>query len=155
MILIDANIFLELALDQENADQCAALLSAVAEGKIEALVTHFAVHAVEASLRRGPHLAEFLQNIERSKGLRIHDTSSSDEVSASLLAEKMGKDFDDGLEYFVAKKLGMDAIVSFDRHLDGLDLRRVIPKQALEEAMGVLDAHRTNSAEYHSGKRII
>ncbi len=45
----------------------------------------------------------------------------------ALLAERIGRDFDDTLQHFVAKKLGAEAIVSFDRHFDGLDLARIEP----------------------------
>ncbi|MEM4658733.1 MAG: hypothetical protein QXX77_09980 [Candidatus Methanosuratincola sp.] len=41
MILIDTNIFLELLMDQPNAEDCERLLSAVSEGKVEALVTRY------------------------------------------------------------------------------------------------------------------
>ncbi len=39
------------------------------------------------------------------------DTSISEETSIAVLAEKMRKDFDDVVQYFVAKKLGSSAIV--------------------------------------------
>jgi predicted nucleic acid-binding protein len=48
-------------------------------------------------------------------------------MAAALLSEKMGLDFDDALQYYVAKKLGVDAIASFDEHFDQLDLRRIEP----------------------------
>src|SRR5579864_3731215 len=110
MILIDTNVFLELALDQEKAADCATFLSRVSDGSIEATVTHFTIHAVEASLRSGKHLTEFLRNIESSEGLRVSGTSVSEEASIAVLAEKMGKGFDDALQYFVAKKIGSTAI---------------------------------------------
>lgn len=131
MILIDANIFLELALDQENAEDCALLLAAISDGDLEAIVTHFAVHAVEASLRKGKRLTDFLRNIDVSQGLRIYDTTVPAENSASIIAEKIGKDFDDGLQYYVAKKTGATAIVSFAKHFDGRDIPRIVPRQAL------------------------
>jgi uncharacterized protein len=132
MILIDTNVFLELALDQEKAEECALLLTAVSNGSIEAVVSHFTIHVVEASIRKKDRLAEFLRNIEGSQGLHVLDTSISEEGSIAFLAEKMGKDFDDTVQYFVAKKLGSSAIVSFDRHFDGLDLPRLTPREALK-----------------------
>jgi len=87
---------------------------------------------VEASIRKMDHLAEFLQNIESSKGLQVSDTSVSEERSITSLAKKMGKDFDDAVQYYVATKTGSSAIVSFDRHFDGLDLPRLTPKEALK-----------------------
>jgi len=42
------------------------------------------------------------------------------------------RDFDDALQYYVAKKLGAKAIVSFDKHFDGLDVPRLEPKQVIQ-----------------------
>ncbi len=135
MFLIDTNIFLELALDQEKAEDCASFLTAVSDGTVEAIVTHFTVHAVETSIGKGNRLTEFLRNIESSHGLRVSDASISEEVSIAVLAEKVGKlDFEDAVQYFVAKKSDSSAIVSFDRHFDGLDLPRVTPGEALKKS---------------------
>ncbi|MHB1709637.1 MAG: hypothetical protein ACYCT2_09210 [Thermoplasmataceae archaeon] len=37
--------------------------------------------------------------------------------------------FDDAMQYYVAKKLGAEAIVSFDHDFDNLDIRRLEPNQ--------------------------
>jgi predicted nucleic acid-binding protein len=92
------------------------------------VVTHFTVHA-EASLPDKVSLETFLRNLEHSVGLYVYDTNLSEEMAAALLSEKMGLDFDDALQYYVAKKLGVDAIASFDEHFDQLDLRRIEPYQ--------------------------
>lgn len=129
MILLDTNIFLELLLDQTKAAECENLLEQVSRGEGEAVVTHFTVHAVEASLPDKVSLETFLRNLEHSVGLYVYDTNLSEEMAAALLSEKMGLDFDDALQYYVAKKLGVDAIASFDEHFDQLDLRRIEPHQ--------------------------
>jgi len=133
LILIDTNIFLELLLGQKRAAECERLLDAVSRGQKEALVTHFTVHAVEAALRTGEPLTTFLRNLEHSLGLYIYDTDVPEEMAAGLLSEKIERDFDDALQYYVAKKLGVESIVSFDEHFDGLDVRRVEPRVVMEE----------------------
>jgi predicted nucleic acid-binding protein len=133
MILIDASVFLELALDQEKANDCSSFLSAVARGDMEAVVTHFAVHGVEAIIGKGTHLMEFLRNLENSHGLSIYETSISDEIAISMTTEKTGMDFDDAIQYFVAKRIGSEAIVSFDRHFDGLDIPRFEPGDVMHQ----------------------
>ena len=132
MILIDANIYLEVALGQEKAGDCASLLSAISQGKLQATVTSFSMHAVEAALRNGTRTAEFLENVQNSRGLRVYATTIAEEQFASALAEKIGRDFDDSLQYFVAKKVGAKAIVSLDGHFNRLDLPRFAPREALE-----------------------
>jgi predicted nucleic acid-binding protein len=47
------------------------------------------------------------------------------------LMKDLGRDFDDALQYYVAKKLGANAIISFDKHFDGLDVPRLEPKDAI------------------------
>jgi predicted nucleic acid-binding protein len=131
LILLDANIFLELLLGQKRADECENLLELVSKGQTEATVTHFTVHAVEAVLGDESSLAAFLRNLEHSAGLCIYETNLSEEMAAALMSEKIGLDFDDALQYYVAKKLGVDAVVSFDEHFDKVDLRRVEPRDLL------------------------
>jgi predicted nucleic acid-binding protein len=67
-------------------------------------------------------LTAFLRNLEQSVRLSIYDTNLTDEMAAALISEKIGLDFDDTLQYYVAKKLGVDAVVGFDEHFDKLDL---------------------------------
>ena len=95
-------------------------------------MTHFTVHAVGATLRTGEPLTIFLRNLDHSLGLYIYDTDISEEMAAGLLSEKIERDFDDSLQYYVAKKLGVESIVSFDEHFDGLDIKRVEPRVIIE-----------------------
>ncbi|MGA3298346.1 MAG: type II toxin-antitoxin system VapC family toxin [Candidatus Bathyarchaeia archaeon] len=132
MILLDTNIFLELLLDQKRAAECESLLDLISKGRMEATVTHFAVHAVEAALGNRDDLIAFLRNLEHSVGLSVYNTSLSDEMAIALIAQKIGLDFDDALQYYVAKELGVDAIVSFDEHFDRLDIRRLEPRNLLD-----------------------
>ena len=134
MILLDTNIFLELLLDQKHAGECESLLDLVSKGEVEAAVTHFAIHAVEVALRSGKSLETFLRNLEHSLGLYIYDTNLGEEMAVALISRRIRKDFDDTLQYYVAKKLGADAIVSFDEHFDELDIHRVEPRDILRKA---------------------
>jgi len=45
MILIDTNIFLELFLGQEKAQECEEFLNKVSKGEIDAVITTFTIHA--------------------------------------------------------------------------------------------------------------
>jgi predicted nucleic acid-binding protein len=133
LILLDTNIFLELLLDQKRAGECESLLELVSTGRVEAAVSHFTVHAVEAALGGGKNLDAFLRNLEHSVGLYVYDTNISDEIAVSLISKKIDRDFDDTLQYYVAKKLGVEAIVSFDDHFDGLDISRTEPDDLLRK----------------------
>ncbi len=132
MILLDTNIFLELQLGRERAADCEELLNATSAGKIETTATHFAIHAVEAILRGSEPITTFLRNLENSQGLYIYETSIADEIATAMLSKSLKRDFDDALQYYTAKKLGADAIVSYDKHFDGLDIPRIEPPEALK-----------------------
>jgi len=66
-----------------------------------------------------------------SVGLEVYNTTLEDEMAASMLMESIGLDFDDSLHYYVAKKLGVEAIISFDKHFDRVDLVRKEPSDFL------------------------
>ncbi len=53
--------------------------------------------------------------------LEVKELALSEEIIAAELASKVGLDFDDGLHYYLARKLWA-AIVSFDKDFDGLDI---------------------------------
>ncbi len=133
MILLDTNVFLELLLGQSRADDCEALLSAVSKGRIEAVITHFTVHAVEAVLGSGEPILTFLRNLDNSLGLTVFETGVADEMSAAMLTERESLDFDDALQYYVAKRLGVEAIVSYDKHFDKLDVPRTEPSHLIKK----------------------
>ncbi len=105
-VLIDTNIFLELFLDQERSNDCEKFLSKVSEGEIEGVITHFSVHAIEVILDNSEAIQVFLRNLQRSIGLEVYSTTLEDEMAASMLMDHIGLDFDDSLQYYVAKKLG-------------------------------------------------
>ncbi|MGB9728721.1 MAG: PIN domain-containing protein [Thermoprotei archaeon] len=61
------------------------------------------------------------------RGLIIVDLLIEEELIASELANNMNLNFDDGLQYYYAKKTVLK-IVSFDKDFDKTDVKRVEPK---------------------------
>ena len=131
MLLIDTNIFIELMLGQEKADECEKFLNKVSKGELEGVITKFTVHAVEALLNHPDLILTFLRNVQNSLGLIVYETSLEDEMAVSMLMDKVKLDFDDALQYYVAKKLGVEAIVSYDKHFDVTDIPRKEPSAFL------------------------
>jgi len=128
LILVDTNIFLELLLDQKRADECEKFLNKLSRGELEGVVTRYTIHAIETMLNSPDEILLFLRNVENSIGLYVYETDNEDEMAIAMLMKEIKRDFDDTLQYYVAKKLGAKAIVSFDRHFDGLDIPRAEPK---------------------------
>lgn len=124
---------LELLLGQKKALECKGLLDRVATGRTQAVMTHFSLHAIEAVLNDADLNLKLLRNIENSLGMTLYDTSIDDEMSTAILMKEIGRDFDDTLQYYVAKKMGAEAIISFDRHFDGLDIPRIEPSRVFQE----------------------
>jgi len=53
------------------------------------------------------------------------------ETAAYMLMEKVKLNFDDAFHYYLAKKLGVEAIISYDRHFDRVDVERKEPSDFL------------------------
>jgi predicted nucleic acid-binding protein len=138
LILVDTNVFLETLFARARARESSLFLNRISEGNLAGVVTRFSVHSIEAILKGKPkgELTSFLRGLDQSKGLSIYDTTTTDEVAASLLMDKISRDFDDSLQYYVAKKLAAESIVSFDRDFDGLDVRRLEPKDFVGQSPG-------------------
>lgn len=131
MILIDTNVYLELFLGREGADDCEKLLYKISSGELDAVTTKFSVHAAEALLNKPKLILTFLRNVENSIGLNVYETSLDDEIAVSMTMNKLGLDFDDALQYYVAEKLGVKAIISYDKHLDGFGVPRKEPSEMI------------------------
>ena len=131
MLLIDTNVFLELMLGRERADECERFLEKVSNGELEAVISKFTVHAIEALLNDPNLILAFLRNVQNSLGLSVYETSLDDEIATSMLMDKVKLDFDDALQYYIAKKLGVEAIVSYDKHFDKVDIYRKEPSTFL------------------------
>jgi predicted nucleic acid-binding protein len=127
MYLIDANIFLELLYKRNKWRECYDFLNKVKTGNIKSYVLHFTLHGISAILGDPKLVSRFISEIVTWRGLTIIDLSIDEEILASELANSIGLDFDDGLQYYYAKKAGLQ-IVSFDRDFDKTDVKRIEPK---------------------------
>ncbi len=73
-------------------------------------------------------LKKFLLSLTGYKGLHIHQTTLTDEVKATELATAQNLDIDDAIQYSSALSANAEAIISFDKHFDGLKIPRVEPR---------------------------
>jgi predicted nucleic acid-binding protein len=85
------------------------------------------VHAIEATLNNPTLILAFLRNVQNSLGLSVYETSVEEEMAASMLMDKVKLDFDDAIQYYIAKKFGVEAIISYDKHFDTVDIKRKEP----------------------------
>ena len=128
MYLIDANIILELLYKRSRWKESYEFLNRIKAGEVRAYMLHFTLHGVSAILGKPELVSHFLSEILTWRGLTIVDLPVEEELMASELARRTGLDFDDGLQYYYAKKAGTQ-IVSFDKDFDKIDVRRVEPRE--------------------------
>lgn len=137
MHIIDANIFLELQLDQRKADDCQLFLEAAQKGRIECFVTDLVLDSILIILEnegKGPsELQAFLASLAAFKGLRLYFLTLLDRLEATKIMRESGLDFEDSTLVRAAKRLKAEGIVSFDRDFDRLkDLNRLEPLKVLK-----------------------
>ena len=131
-LLLDTDIFLEVILDQERANEARTLLSEV-EGH-EFFISDYSLHSIGLLLfRRGKHevFRQFLKDMILGVGVAVITLSAQEMESLIEVARRFGLDFDDTYQYAVAERYGL-TIISFDSDFDRTERGRKTPKELLE-----------------------
>lgn len=122
MALIDANIFLEVALKQNRSEACKAYLRRVKDGDVSAITTSFIVDAVSILMDHAGckpvQIRKFHLALLKYKGLTVYDLTLMDRVTATAQMEQFGLDFDDGTACAAIIATNTKEILSFDTHFD-------------------------------------
>lgn len=117
-LFIDTNIFLEIILEQEKAENAKALLLKTEDH--EFFISDFSLHSMGLLLfYRKQHLAfqQFLKDMIIDGGIVITSLAVDDMESVVNVSQKYKFDFDDAYQYVVAEKYGL-TLVSFDTDFD-------------------------------------
>lgn len=132
VFLIDTNIFLEILLDQEHAEDCLKLFEWLQREKTTVLLTIFTLYSIGIILTRDRKFESwdsFLRICDHN-GFIVIPTNFQDELDIQKACIKFGIDLDDAHQYWTAKS--WDArLVSFDKDFDSTDLQREEPKSIL------------------------
>ncbi len=134
MFLIDANIILEVLLEQERYKECEEFLEKVRRGEIEASISRFSLYSIELIMIRYGKIGElklFLTLLSTFRGLTVITTLPIDDVHVLEVMRKFNLDFDDAINYYIVKKYKMKGIISFDKHFDKTDIKRIEPVDVL------------------------
>lgn len=134
MFLIDTNIFLEVMLGRPKGQACIQFLNLVKAGSYRAAVTDFSIYSIMIILNASGKLRElkvFLSSLSAYRGLTLYAMSLEDKLAAVEYATERKFDVDDALQYTSAKRLGVEAILSLDRHFDGRDIPRIDPTSSM------------------------
>ena len=132
MFLVDSNIFLEVLLQQSRVKECRTFMEFIETNDVPVICTQYTVHSIAAILSRYHQendFADFVENIERMKALIVYSTSLEEEKQIARRCRELKLDFDDALQYRVAKSVNCQAIISLDSDFDKTDLKRLTPEQ--------------------------
>jgi hypothetical protein len=132
MLLLDTNIWLELLLEQEKADQVRRLLEAEEAWRLA--LTDFSLHSVGVVLTRVKKdglFLDFLSDTLEDSAVRVIrlDTEGLKEVAE--VCRKFGLDFDDAYQYVAASKYDL-TLVSFDSDFDRTERGRRTPAEVTD-----------------------
>ncbi len=130
MLLIDTNIFLEYLLNNEKAERCEKIIFNEIDKGTEIIITRFTLYSIEIIMTENQlvkELDDFLNSIKLLSNIKIIDTNLEEDINIIEIIHETGLDFDDALQYLIAKNYNAD-IVSYDKHFDTIkDLRVIKP----------------------------
>lgn len=138
MIFIDANIFLEVELLQNQADTCKDLLTFLETSSPCAWINSFLVFSMVLTIQHKTQnmdkTKKFIRILNSYSGLAVYSPNLSTIYNTISEQEKNNLDFDDGLVIACMKELGIQDIVTFDNHFDSIQgINKISPSKALKK----------------------
>ena len=133
MLSVDANVWLELLLDQERAAQVRDFLRTVPLDELA--ITDFALHSVGVVLARNKRddlFVRFISDLLVDTGVRYVSLDYADLMAVTKTRERLPLDFDDAYQYVAAEKHDL-TLVSLDVDFDRTDRGRKTPADILGE----------------------
>ncbi len=135
-MFIDSNIFLEVELAQEHGEAAKSFLRKVQTGSLNAYTSEFHVDNVVIVMENygatWRDIAIFLTSLIQYRGLTIYPLTVYDKIKATELMRDWNLDYDDALAAYIAKKLGLKIVVSYDTDFDKIPwLERLTPEDFL------------------------
>ncbi len=131
--LLDTNIFLEVILEQDKADEAKALLSKIQEHDF--FMSDFSLHSIGLLLfsqKQYNVFKQFLRDMIFNAGIMVSSLSAHDMEIVTTSAEQFNLDFDDAYQYAIAEKYGL-TIISFDSDFDRTQRGRMKPDIASKQ----------------------
>jgi len=130
-MLIDTNIFLEVQLNQEKAQEASEILEAVSKNINQAYVTDFTIDSIiiimEHYNKSPAEIKRFLVSLLAYEGLDFYQLSIFDKIKATEHMSSLQLDFDDACMYQAMQVLKITTIASFDTDFDKIpDIKRLV-----------------------------
>ncbi len=128
-LLIDTNVFLEIILDQQSADEARDLLAKTRDH--EFFMSDYSLHSIGLLLfRRKEHhiFQKFLQDITSGLGITLTSIPLGGMDAVVEVSKRFNLDFDDAYQYAAAENNNL-TLVSFDRDFDRTPRGRKTPAE--------------------------
>jgi predicted nucleic acid-binding protein len=132
MYLLDSNIFLELLLDQDKADEVEKLLRSVQ--REELCISEFSLYSIGIVLFRRKLYETFVRLVDDlilTGGIRLLRLTPEDVRQLAEAARQFNLDFDDAYQYALAERYNL-TIVSFDSDFDRTERGRKTPADLIQ-----------------------
>lgn len=129
MYLIDTNVWLELLLEQEKAQEVRNLLEKHDSSAL--YITEFTLYSIGIillKLKKAELFLSFINDTLFEAGISVLRLSPVDLVAIVKIAERFNLDFDDAYQYLVAIQNDL-TIVSFDSDFDRTEKGRKLPAE--------------------------
>jgi len=107
-LLVDTNVFLEIILEQEKAEEARDLLVKTEEHDF--FISDYSLYSIGLLLfHRKQHdiFGQFLDDMMLNAGIKVAPLSTEEMVAVINAARKFGLDFDDAYQYAAAEKYGL------------------------------------------------
>ncbi len=131
-MIIDANIFLEVILDQEKSERCKIFLRDILNGDKQAAMLSVSIDSIVIVMLRNAlesaKIKVFLESLIRYKGLKFYQPKIKDRINALHYMDIYRLDYEDALVLQSAISTKSEEIVSFDKHFDKVkEIKRIEP----------------------------
>lgn len=133
ILFVDANIFLEIQLEDKRAGECEEFLRKINLGKISAITSDYIVYSclLQICNRLGSveRMKKFILSMFGISNIKIFNPDFEVILSALNSMKRYNLDFDDALVVSSMTANKIKKLVSFDRHFDKVkEIERIEPE---------------------------
>ena len=132
MYLLDTNIFIELLLEQEKAEDVRKFL--INHDPCELYITEFSFYSIGIillKLNQKELLQKFIKDTFYNSGINLVRLKPTEIEQLIIVAGRFNFDFDDAYQYLIAEKYDL-TIISFDSDFDRTEQGRKTPADILK-----------------------
>lgn len=134
MHYIDANVFLELELEDNRWKESELFLKELAKNKFQAFISDFHIYSIllviETKTKSVEKLERFISALQSFDSLYVYHPTDDDLLSAIRFMKKYKLSFDDALIIACMIANNTKELVSFDSDFDVVkEIKRIEPRQ--------------------------